>query len=54
MIVVISTVLNAFLKDLWENPRPDLALRLDAEVGKSFGMPSGHAQVSAVLWFWIA
>jgi len=54
IIVVFSTVLNAFLKDLWENPRPDLMFRLDSEVGKSFGMPSGHAQVSAVLWFWMA
>jgi len=53
-IVLLSTVLNAFLKDLWENPRPDLVFRLDPEVGKSFGMPSGHAQVSAVLWFWMA
>ena len=54
IIVVISTVINAFLKDLWENPRPDLLFRLDNEVGKSFGMPSGHAQVSATLWFWVA
>jgi len=54
VIVLISTVLNAFLKDLWENPRPDLVFRLDGEVGNSFGMPSGHAQVSAVLWFWLA
>ena len=54
VIVILSTILNAFLKDLWENPRPDLVFRLDGEVGKSFGMPSGHAQVSAVLWFWIA
>jgi len=54
IIVVISTIINAFLKDLWENPRPDLVFRLDSEVGKSFGMPSGHAQVSAILWFWMA
>lgn len=54
VIVIISTVLNAFLKDLWQNPRPDIAFRLDAEVGTSFGMPSGHAQISAVLWFWMA
>jgi glycerophosphoryl diester phosphodiesterase len=54
ILVLVSTILNAFLKDLWENPRPDLMFRLDAQVGKSFGMPSGHAQVSAALWFWIA
>ncbi len=28
--------------------------RLDSEVGTSFGMPSGHAQVSAGLWFYLA
>ncbi|MFT4635021.1 MAG: membrane-associated phospholipid phosphatase [Arenicella sp.] len=54
IIVLTSTILNAFLKDLWENPRPDLVFRLDGKVGESFGMPSGHAQVSAVLWFWLA
>ena len=54
VIVILSTVLNAFLKDLWQNPRPPAEFRLDPEVGKSFGMPSGHAQVSAVLWFWLA
>ena len=54
VIVILSTVLNAFLKDLWQNPRPPAEFRLDPEVGKSFGMPSGHAQVSAVLWLWLA
>ncbi|MBL4672714.1 MAG: phosphatase PAP2 family protein [Arenicella sp.] len=54
ILVLVSTIFNAFLKDLWENPRPDLMFRLDGQVGNSFGMPSGHAQVSAVLWFWIA
>lgn len=54
IVVIISTILNAFLKDFWENPRPDLMFRLDGQVGQSFGMPSGHAQVSAALWFWVA
>ncbi len=54
MIVVLSTLMNAFLKDYWQNPRPDAMFRLDSEVGTSFGMPSGHAQVSAVLWFYLA
>ena len=54
MIVMLSSLLNAFLKDYWMNPRPDIIFRLDAEVAQSFGMPSGHAQVSAVLWFWLA
>lgn len=54
MIVMLSSLLNAFLKDYWMNPRPDIALQLDPEVAQSFGMPSGHAQVSGVLWLWLA
>lgn len=54
VIVIVSSLLNSVLKDLWQNPRPDALFRLDSEVGKSFGMPSGHAQVSAVLWFCLA
>ncbi len=54
VIVILSTLINAFLKDYWQNPRPDAMFRLDSEVGTSFGMPSGHAQVSAVLWFYLA
>ena len=54
VIVMLTSLLNAFLKDYWMNPRPDLVFRLDAEVAESFGMPSGHAQVSGVLWLWLA
>lgn len=54
LIVMLSSLLNAFLKDYWMNPRPDMIFRLDAEVAESFGMPSGHAQVSGVLWLWLA
>lgn len=54
VVVVLTSLLNAFLKDLWLNPRPDIAFRLDDEVAQSFGMPSGHAQISSVLWLWLA
>lgn len=54
VIVILSGVLNGFLKDLWLNPRPDIAFRLDPQVEQSYGMPSGHAQVAAVLWLWLA
>ena len=54
LIVLASTILNGFLKDLWQNPRPDALFQLDPHVGRSFGMPSGHAQVSAMLWLWFA
>ncbi|MBF7730164.1 phosphatase PAP2 family protein [Pseudomonas sp. N040] len=54
VLVAFTALLNAYLKDLWQNPRPDLALRLDGEVGDSFGAPSGHSQVAVVLWLWLA
>ncbi|WP_137820089.1 phosphatase PAP2 family protein [Pseudomonas sp. 2FG] len=54
VLVAITAVLNAYLKDLWQDPRPDLALRMDHAVGDSFGMPSGHAQIAVVLWLWLA
>lgn len=54
VLVAVTAVLNAFFKDLWQDPRPPLAYRLDHEVGQSFGLPSGHAQISVVLWLWLA
>jgi glycerophosphoryl diester phosphodiesterase len=54
VLVILSTILNALLKDYWENPRPDAVFRLDPGVGDSFGMPSGHAQIALVLWFGLA
>jgi glycerophosphoryl diester phosphodiesterase len=54
ILVAITALLNAFLKDLWQDPRPDIGLRMDHEVGESFGAPSGHAQIAVVLWLWLA
>lgn len=54
VLVILTTLLNAYLKDLWQNPRPDLVYALDPGVGKSYGMPSGHAQIAFVLWFGLA
>jgi glycerophosphoryl diester phosphodiesterase len=54
ILVAITAILNAFLKDLWQDPRPDISLRMDHEVGESFGAPSGHSQVAVVLWLWLA
>ena len=54
-IIVLTTVLlNSFLKDLWQNPRPDLKYVLDGSLTKSFGAPSGHTQVAVVMWLWMA
>jgi membrane-associated phospholipid phosphatase len=54
VLVMVSAVLNAFLKDLFNDPRPAAEFALDPRVGESFGLPSGHAQVAAVTWFWLA
>jgi undecaprenyl-diphosphatase len=45
-------LLNALLKDVFERPRPELALRL-TEV-KSTSFPSGHAMDSAVIYLTLA
>ncbi|MGL4317989.1 MAG: phosphatase PAP2 family protein [Pseudomonas sp.] len=54
VLVAITALVNAWLKDFWQDPRPDIALRMDHEVGDSFGLPSGHAQIAVVIWFWLA
>jgi membrane-associated phospholipid phosphatase len=54
VLVALTALLNAWLKDFWQDPRPDIVLRMDHEVGASFGLPSGHAQIAVVIWFWLA
>lgn len=54
LLVAFTAVFNAFCKDLWQDPRPELDYRMDHEVGESFGLPSGHAQIAVVLWLWLA
>jgi hypothetical protein len=52
--LLLSALLNAYLKELFQDPRPDPLFQLDAAVGQSYGFPSGHAQIAMVVWFWIA
>jgi glycerophosphoryl diester phosphodiesterase len=54
LFVLAAALLNAFLKDLWQDPRPDPMYALDGRVGTSYGMPSGHAQIGMLMWFWLA
>ncbi|MBN1656304.1 MAG: phosphatase PAP2 family protein [Deltaproteobacteria bacterium] len=54
LFVFISALLNALLKDFFQDPRPDSIYHLDSHVPRSYGMPSGHAQTAVVLWFWLA
>jgi glycerophosphoryl diester phosphodiesterase len=52
--LLLSALLNAYLKDLFQDPRPDPVFQLDTHVGQSYGFPSGHAQIAIVVWFWLA
>lgn len=54
VVAMLSAIVNSFAKDLFQDPRPDLIFALDKRVGDSYGMPSGHAQVVATMWFWFA
>ncbi|MEN6544342.1 phosphatase PAP2 family protein [Parvibaculum sp.] len=54
MLIAITAVLNGWLKDLWQDPRPDPKYWLDPRVADSYGRPSGHAQVAFAMWSLIA
>lgn len=55
VLIVMTGLVNSFLKDLFQDPRPDPSFALDAErTGGSFGLPSGHAQVATAMWLWLA
>ena len=50
MLLFISAVINSFLKDLFQDPRPPEDFMLDGGTGTSYGWPSGHAQIAVTLW----
>ncbi|MDA9636096.1 phosphatase PAP2 family protein [SAR86 cluster bacterium] len=50
MLLFISGLMNSFLKDFFQDPRPLIELMLDPKVGTSYGWPSGHAQIAVTLW----
>lgn len=54
ILVTANALINAYAKDLFQDPRPPLELRLDDLVGASYGLPSGHAQLAVALWMWLA
>ncbi|MFT3808394.1 MAG: phosphatase PAP2 family protein [Micropepsaceae bacterium] len=55
MVVIFTGVTNGLLKDIFDDPRPPGEIfALDGRVDKSYGMPSGHAQVAFALWLWLA
>ena len=55
VVIVLNSLLNDWLKDFWQDPRPALEFQLDhARVADSYGRPSGHAQGAAIMWLWLA
>jgi len=56
MVLLLGTDLNTFFKFLFHNPRPfwisDQVIAYSHET--SFGLPSGHAQIAASVWGWLA
>ena len=50
MMLFISALINTFLKDFFQDPRPAIELMLDPKVGTSYGWPSGHSQIAVTLW----
>ena len=56
VIVFFSAIINSFLKDIFQDPRPDFALNIDPwlQTDTSFGFPSGHTQIAVVIWLYIA
>lgn len=54
VLIAIAAVLNGWLKDFWQDPRPDRKYWLDPRVAGSYGRPSGHAQVALDMWAWVA
>ena len=54
MLLMAAGLLNAWLKDFYQDPRPAADYALDAGVGTSYGWPSGHMQIAVVLWGYLA
>ena len=54
LLLFFTAGVNLFLKDFYQDPRPDPIFALDSRTGNSFGWPSGHAQMAIVLWGWLA
>jgi membrane-associated phospholipid phosphatase len=54
ILLMGAGLLNALLKDFFQDPRPAAEFALDPRTGGSYGWPSGHAQIAVVLWGFLA
>jgi len=56
LFVFISALVNSFLKDFFQDPRPENIESIDpflVSLDPSYGFPSGHAQLAVVIWGFI-
>lgn len=54
LLLIVTGLSNAMLKDFGQDPRPDASFALDPRIGESYGWPSGHMQIAVVLWGYLA
>jgi membrane-associated phospholipid phosphatase len=55
LLFLLSAALNAFMKDLLKQPRPfNFEPALGMAFESSYGIPSGHAQLSLTFWGFLA
>ena len=54
VLIALTAIVNGWLKDYWQDPRPDPKYWMDPRVKGTFGRPSGHAQVATAMWLWLA
>lgn len=54
VLVAVTAVVNGWLKDFWQDPRPPAEVQLDGRVEGSPGRPSGHTQIAVAMWLWLA
>ena len=54
MLLMAAAMVNSWLKDIGQDPRPAAEFALDGGVGKSYGWPSGRMQIAVVLWGYLA
>ena len=53
LFIFISALINSFLKEFLQDPRPDNIFNIDPwlqGMDASYGFPSGHAQLAVVIW----
>ena len=53
LFVFIGALTNTYLKDLFQDSRPNVDLNIDPWATHdelSYGFPSGHAQLAVIIW----